>query len=99
MVLNAIKRKKAENAKKKREEGERRRLGATIDELVARDIKKFRINLSRFFPPHSISVPMSLIEIWNKASLTDEEFGAMMREWVKLTIEKCKESQELQQEL
>ena len=99
MVLNAIKRKKAEKAKQKKEESERRYLGATIDELVTRDMAEVRLNLSRFFPPHSISVSMFLLETWNKSSLTDKEFGAMMRAWVKLTIKNCKEFKELTVEL
>lgn len=102
MVLKAIKKKQAERLQKEREEAQRERLGGTIDELVARDIARekapsgelwqAREVQSKFFPPHSISVPKYMLEIWNKSSLTDAEFGVMMRQWIKSTIAECQKS-------
>lgn len=102
MVLKAIKRKQAERLQKEREEAQRERMGGTIDELVARDIARekalggelwqAREVQSKFFPPFAISVPKFLLESWDKSSLTNEEFGIMMRGWVKSAIAECQKS-------
>jgi len=98
MVLNAIKRKQAERLQKEREQAQRERMGETIEEYIARhkapggDIWDSSKRLSRFLFPNGVSVPKSLLEIWDKSSLTDAEFGAMMRKWIKSTIAECQKS-------